>query len=71
MPKESKADRAAVIRFLIKEKYDRRFIDLLQKWKSENVSVIDGFRRLLEENKKTQPDQIFPTIEQTLHHYQG
>ena len=37
------------------EGYDSKFIhDLLNKWKSENVSVKDGLIKLLEENEKTQ-----------------
>ena len=54
MSQDSKI-RAELIQHLMKEGYDGKFIhDLLKKWKSENVSVKDGLKKLLEENKKTE-----------------
>ena len=56
---------AALIRHLLNEGYDGKFVrDLVQKWKSENVSVKDGLIKQLEEYKKTQ-NSI------TTHHYQA
>ena len=40
--------RAELVQYLMKEGYDGKFIhELLQKWKSENVSVKDGLKKLL------------------------
>ena len=45
---------AALIRHLLNEGYDVKLVrDLVQKWKSENVSVKDGLIKLMEEYKKT------------------
>ena len=66
MSQDSKI-RAELVQYLMKEGYDGKFIhDLLQKWKSENVSVKDGLKKLLEEND-------MPLIEKTptLEHYQA
>ena len=54
MSQDSKI-RAALVRHLLNEGYESKFIrDLLNKWKSENVSVKDGLIKLLEENEETQ-----------------
>ena len=53
MSQDSKI-RAELVQYLMKEGYDGRFIhELLQKWKSENVSVKDGLIKLLEDKKET------------------
>jgi hypothetical protein len=63
--------RAGLIRYLMKEGYDGRFIhELLQKWKSENVSVKDGLIKLMEDYKKTQ-NSITTQNSFTSHHYQA
>ena len=54
MSQDSKI-KAGFVRHLLNEGYDRKFIcDLLNKWKSENVSVKDGIIKLLEKNEENQ-----------------
>ena len=63
---------AALIRHLLNEGYDSKFVrDLVLKWKSENVSVKDGLIKLMEEYKKTHNSITSHHHQASSHHHQA